>query len=134
LGWGYAHPSIIDILNRIRPPFNITAPTIAAGIAAVNDQDFVKKCVEHNSKWIAKLSAELTELGFTPTPSQANFIMAKMGNSKEDTAKAFNFLASKGILVREIYNYNLPEFLRISIGSDEEMNMLIAALREFKAS
>lgn len=134
LGWGYASAGIIDILNRIRPPFNITAPTLAAGIAAVRDQNFVKKSIEHNTKWREKLFAELTNLGFAPVPSQANFIMAKFGETKEDTAKAFNFIASKGILVREIYNYNLPQFLRISIGADDEMEALVKALREYKAS
>ena len=128
LGWSYAHPEIIDILNRIRPPFNVTAPTIAAGIAAVNDQDFVKKSIQHNTKWRDKLFAELKNLGLQPVPSQANFVMANFGEGK----KAFEFIASRGILVREIANYHLPEFLRISIGTDEEMEKLFTVLREFK--
>ncbi len=132
LGWGYAHPKIIDILNRIRPPFNVTGPTLAAGIAAVNDQDFVKKSIAHNTKWREKLFAELDKLGFTPVPSQGNFIMAKFGDAADAGKKAFEFFASKGILVREISNYQLPQHLRISIGSDDEMEKFLTALREFK--
>lgn len=128
LGWGYAHPEIIDILNRIRPPFNITAPTLAAGIAAVEDQDFVKKSVAHNTKWRDKLTVELKKLGFESVQSQANFVMAKFGDAK----KAWEFLASKGIIVREIANYHLPEFLRLSIGTDDEMEKLLQALSEYK--
>jgi len=132
LGWAYAHPKIIDILNRIRPPFNITGPALAAGIAAVADKDFLKKSIDHNSKWREKLFAELENLGFKPLLSQANFITARFGEQKDSGKKAFDFLASKGIIVREIANYGLPEFLRLSIGSDSEMEKLIAALREYK--
>ena len=131
LGWGYAHPKIIDVLNRIRPPFNITAPTIAAGIAAVNDQDFVKKSVEHNTKWRQRLFDKLKALGFEPVPSEANFVMARFGKDKNAGKKGFEFLASKGILVRELSNYHLPEFLRISIGTEEEMQKLFTALEEY---
>lgn len=132
LGWGYADPSIIDILNRVRPVFNISGPTLAAGIAAVNDQEFVKKSVEHNNKWREKLFKKLENLGLDPIPSQTNFVTARFGNDATSGKKGYEFLAGKGIITREIGNYHMPEYLRISIGTDEEMAKLFAALEEYK--
>ncbi len=128
LGWGYAHPKIIDILNRIRPPFNITGPTLAAGIAAVNDQDFVKRSMEHNTKWRDRIYAALEILGMETVKSQANFVMANVGDGK----KFFEFMAGHGMIIREISNYHLPEFARISIGTHDEMIKLLEVLKEYK--
>ncbi len=132
LGWGYGSAGIIDILNRIRPPFNVTTPTMNAGIAALQDKDFLHECIEYNFKWREVLFRELELLGYNPVPSQANFIMANFG-SAEEAARGFEHLKSKGILVREIGNYHLPEFLRISFGTEGEMKVLIEALREFRS-
>lgn len=129
IGWGYAHSSIIDILNRIRPPFNINTPAQEAGIAALADANFTKRSIEHNTKWRDILTQTIGGLGWEVIPSQANFILVKFG----DSASAFNFLSSKGLIVREVNNYNLPEFLRISFGTDEENEYLLKSLQEYKA-
>ena len=128
LGWAYAHPSIIDILNRIRPVFNINLPAQLAGIAALEDKDFFKRSLEHNVKWRDILAQSISALGFEVLPSQTNFIAVKFG----DSSKAFEYLKSKGILTREIGGYSLPEFLRISFGTSEENEFLIKCLQEYK--
>ena len=92
VGWGYAAPSIIDILNRIRPPFNVTGPSQAAAIAALNDQEFLQKSVEHNAKYRDWLTKELTNLGLKVSPSQANFVLVKF----DDANAAYEFSKIKG--------------------------------------
>jgi histidinol-phosphate aminotransferase len=133
IGWGYACAGIIDILNRIRPPVNINTPAQNAGIAALEDAEFTKRSIEHNTKWRDILTQSINGMGWEVVPSQANFILVNFG-SNANSAKAFNFLAQKGILVREVNNYNLPEFLRISFGTDEENEYLLKCLQEFKSS
>lgn len=127
LGWAYAHPSIIDILNRIKPIFNINMPAQMAGIAALDDKDFFKKSLEHNNKWRTKLTEEIESMGWEVLPSQTNFVTVKFGNS----AAAFKYLSSKGLIAREINNYNMPEYLRISFGTDAENEYLIKCLQEY---
>ena len=128
LGWAYAHPSIIDVLNRIRPVFNINLPAQMAGIAALEDKDFFKRSLDHNVKWRDILTQSVQGMGYEVLPSQTNFITVKFG----DGNAAFEFLKSKGILVREIGGYSMPEFLRISFGTDEENEFLLKCLQEYK--
>jgi histidinol-phosphate aminotransferase len=125
LGWAYGGSNIIDLLNRTRAIFNIGAPTQAAGIAALQDKDFVKRSLEHNTKWRDILAQRIEELGWSVLPSQGNFVTVKFG----DSAGVFNHLKSHGILVREIANYSLPEFLRISIGTADENEFLLKCLQ-----
>lgn len=129
IGWGYASARIIDILNRIRPPFNINTPAQAAGIAALEDTEFTKRSIEHNTKWRDMLTQRINGMGWEVIPSQANFILVKFGVQSADI---FKYLSSKGIIVREVNNYNLPEFLRISFGTDEENEYLLKMLAEYK--
>ncbi len=75
LGWGYGPPAIIGVLNRIRGPFNLATPTIRAGIAAVEDQDFVRRSVAHNLQWRGWMSETLAQMGLQVTPSQGNFLL-----------------------------------------------------------
>lgn len=129
LGWAFSTPAIIDILNRVRSPFNVTTPAMAAGIAAVQDQAYIAEMRAKNEAERTRLVHSLKPLGFAVVPSATNFVLVKFG---ADAAKAANFLASEGLIVREVGNYGLPEYLRISIGTTEENTLLIDALTRFK--
>ncbi|MGE0258059.1 MAG: histidinol-phosphate transaminase [Alphaproteobacteria bacterium] len=132
LGWAYCPPAIADVLNRIRGPFNVTAPAQAAGIAAVEDTEALRRAQAHNERWLPWLSERLSALGLPLTPSVANFVLPRFPDDPERNADAaFAFLHARGILVRKMAAYGLPQHLRITIGTAEEMERVAAALAEF---
>lgn len=130
LGWGYAPPSIADLLNRVRDPFNVSAAAQAAGEAAVNDVEFTAEARRHNSRWRPWLSERLTGLGLTVTPSIANFVLAHFEDAGQSAAAA-DFLKGRNILVRGMGGYGLPQCLRIGVGREEENKAVIETLGEF---
>lgn len=131
LGWAHAPAAIIDVLNRVRSPFNVNSPALAAGIAAIRDQDYVKQIRERNRKELARVSDAIRAYGYNVVPSVTNFILVHFG---KDAGAVNQHLMSRGLIVREVGNYGLPEFLRISIGTEEENGLLIDALAEFAKS
>lgn len=133
LGWSYASRDITDVLNRIRGPFNVNAFAQVAGIAAVRDRDFVKRSFEHNKKYRAMLTEELTKIGLTVTPSEANFILVHFPETGKTAEKADAFLQNRGIIVRRVASYGLPNALRMTIGNVEETAALLAAMKDFMA-
>ena len=134
LGWAYCPPEIADVLNRIRGPFNVSAPALAAGVAAVEDVAAVKRARAHNDKWLPWLSERLQAIGLELTPSVGNFVLARFPDDpKKNADAAFAFLHKRGILVRQMGAYGLPKCLRITIGTGEEMKAVVAALTEFMA-
>lgn len=130
IGWCYGPQNIIDALNRVRGPFNVSLPALAAGCAAINDIEFANKSAQHNQKWLVELSQIINSLGLKAIPSVTNFILVEFQNIKQ-ADDCDEFLKSKGLIVRKIGAYNLPKCLRISIGTDEANLRLIAALKEF---
>lgn len=131
LGWCYGPRHVIDMLNRVRGPFNVTAPALAAGEASVRDQDWVDYCREENAKWRDWVTAELTRLNIPVTPSYGNFVLAEIG---ENAMECHDFLAERGVLVRGMAGYDLPRHLRISIGDEEGCRALIAGIRDWLGS
>lgn len=131
LGWAHAPAAIIDVMNRVRSPFNVTAPALAAGIAAVHDQAYVAHMRTTNRDELARVSDGIRALGFNVVPSVTNFILVHFG-AQASAANAH--LAQAGLIVREVGNYGLPEFLRISIGTSEENGLLLDALSAFARS
>lgn len=129
LGWGYASETIIDVLNRIRGPFNLATPTIRAGIAAVEDQDFVRRSVAHNKEWRNWLGENLAQMGLKVTPSQGNFILVEFPAGKAQAANAA--LLEANIIVREVTNYGLPDHLRVTIGTEAETRAVADCLQRF---
>ena len=130
LGWLYGPAHVVDALNRIRGPFNVTAPAIAAGIAAIEDtahQDFAR---EHNAKWLAWLSEEIGKLGLEVTPSVANFVLIHFANEKAAT-EVNDFLMKRGLILRQVGAYKLPAALRMSVGTEEANRLAVKALAEF---
>ena len=131
LGWAHAPAAIIDVLNRVRSPFNVNSPALAAGITAIRDQDYVQKMRELNRKELARVSDAIRAYGYNVVPSVTNFILVHFGKG---ASAANQHLMNRGLIVREVGNYGLPEFLRISIGTEEENGLLIDALAEFAKS
>lgn len=134
VGWAYGPASVLDILNRIRGTFNVSAVSQAAAVAAVRDLDHVAQAKAHNLEWLPKISNALNDLGMTATPSQGNFILAHFQGGPEQSVAADQYLRSKGIIVRPVGNYDLAGALRITIGTASENEAFIAAMKDFFAS
>ncbi|MGH7097061.1 MAG: histidinol-phosphate transaminase [Stellaceae bacterium] len=132
LGWAYCPPVIVDVLNRVRGPFNVTAPAIAAGIAAVEDEKALRRAQAHNARWRSWFSERLQALGLPVTASVGNFVLPRFPDDPGRNAEAAcEFLRRRGILTRRMAAYGLPQYLRITIGTGEEMEAVARALGEF---
>jgi histidinol-phosphate aminotransferase len=132
LGWAYCPRAIADVLNRIRGPFNVTAPAIAAGIAAIEDKGHMERSIAHNDEWLPWMTAQVEKLGLKVTPSVGNFILIHFPEGREGGAVAADeFLKSRGIIMRRVAGYGLPNALRMTIGTAEENRATAAALVEF---
>ncbi|MFP5418494.1 MAG: histidinol-phosphate transaminase [Gammaproteobacteria bacterium] len=112
VGFGVGHPAVIDLLNRVRHPFNVNAPALAAAEAALDDTDFLDRSYALNRAGMLQLEAGLAALNIETVPSKGNFLMAKVG----DAARVNAELLKRGVIVRPVANYGLPEFLRVSVG------------------
>jgi len=132
LGWAYCPPAIADVLNRVRGPFNVSAPAIAAGIAAIEDRAHHERSVAHNDTWLPWVTTELEKIGIKVTPSVGNFVLMHFPETGEKNAKAADaFLKSKAIILRAVGAYNLPQCLRMTIGTEADNRAVVAALTEF---
>lgn len=131
-GWLYAPSEIVDALNRVRGPFNMNAPAIAAGAAAIRDQAFVQEAVSFNQMWIEKLTGALETIGLKVTPSVANFILIHFPDVDGKRATdADAFLTSRGYILRAVRGYGFPHSLRMSVGPEEANRGVIETLGEF---
>lgn len=134
LGWAYCSANVADVLNRVRGPFNVSSPALAAGLAALEDVEFAERSLhlnEENRAWFARA---VTELGLKVHPSVANFVLVDFSvllGQKADAELARQHLKSCGILVRQMGAYGLGNCLRVSIGLREEMEQVVQALGEW---
>lgn len=132
IGWAYAPRPIVDVINRIRGPFNLSAPAIAAAEAAVRDIDYVERIRADNIRLRDWLAGALMEKGVPSDHSMANFILARFGS--EDEANACDaHLRSEGIIVRRVAGYGLPHCLRITVGDEPSCRRVAHAIGQFKA-
>jgi histidinol-phosphate aminotransferase len=135
LGWMYGPAHVVDAVNRIRGPFNVNAAAIAAGIAAIEDTAHQERSREHNTKWLAWLTDEIGKLGLEVTPSVANFLLIHFPTAKGKTAQdADKFLTARGLILRQVAAYKLPNALRMSVGTEEANRLVVQALAEFLGS
>ncbi len=130
LGWAYAPAPVIDVLNRTRMPFNVSSLAAAAGIASLGEPGWIERCRDHNNRARAALTARLRACGITVHPSETNFILADLGSTTR-AATADAHLRQRGIIVRNVAAYALPQCLRITIGTDEECDAVAEALAGF---
>ncbi|MBT4888824.1 MAG: histidinol-phosphate transaminase [Rhodospirillales bacterium] len=134
LGWGYAPAAIAEVLNRVRGPFNISTTAQAVGLAALLDTDFteqVRKETIEIREWTAD---QLHDLGVTTTESVGNFVLMCLNEGTNRSAVDCDaFLKASGIIVRPVAGYGLPDWLRVTIGTKDEMQAFIDAMMQFLA-
>lgn len=131
VGWGYAAREIIDVLNRVRQPFNLSNLSLNTAEAALRDREYLSFCVTENAKWRDWLAAELAALGVPSDQSQTNFILARFAD--QDEAEACDaVLQSRGIIVRKVAGYGIPNGLRITVGDEEGCRAVVAGITAFK--
>lgn len=132
LGWMYGPAHVVDAINRIRGPFNVNTPAMLAGIAAIEDTAHTEASRAHNARWLPWLTEEIGKLGLTVTPSVANFILIHFPKTKGRTAQdADKFLLSRGLILRRVESYDLPDALRLTVGTEEANRLVVNALAEF---
>jgi histidinol-phosphate aminotransferase len=128
LGWAFAPTHMIDVMNRVRSPFNVNTPALAAGSAAMEDQAYITDMRAKNAVELKRVTDAITALGYEVVPSKTNFTLVKFG---ADVPAMNAHLAARGLIVREVGGYGLPDYLRISIGTTEENSLLIDAITAF---
>ncbi|HEX4302724.1 MAG TPA: histidinol-phosphate transaminase [Rhizomicrobium sp.] len=134
VGWAYCPAAIADILNRIRGPFNVSVPSQNAAAAALRDHAHLEANFAHNEQWREWLTTEIRKLGFEVPSSVGNFLLIKFGKEKGRTAHdADHFLASRGLILRSVAAYDLPDYLRLTVGPADANRAVVAALTEFAA-
>jgi histidinol-phosphate aminotransferase len=131
IGWGYGPKAIIDVLNRIRGPFNLSTTALEAAEAAVRDQDHLVRCRTENARMRTWLAQALAELGVPSDTSMANFILARFANPEEAEA-CDAFLQEQGLIVRRVTGYKLPHCLRITVGDESACRRVAHAVAQFK--
>jgi histidinol-phosphate aminotransferase len=132
IGWLYGPAHVVDALNRIRSAFNVNGAALAAGAAAIADDAHVAAALAHNDRWLAWLASKIGALGLSVTPSVGNFLLihfpAEPGKSARE---ADAYLASRGLILRGLEGYGLPNALRLTIGSEEANRKVVSALEGF---
>ncbi len=134
LGWAYCGAEIADVLNRVRNPFNVNAAAQAAGLAALEDKAALTRAFEHNNTWRPWLEQELKALGIGIQPGVANFVLARFGTDAKAADAALSFLQARGIIARRMAAYKLPEWVRITTGTESEMKEVAEAAKEWAQS
>lgn len=127
VGWGYFPAAIADVMNRVRGPFNVCAPALAAAEAAIADTAFISGSITHNATWRGWLADELEKQGLTVYPSQGNFLLVRFADA-DQAQGAWAHLRDHGVLVRPVGGYGLPDCLRMTIGLEDDMKKLVKHL------
>jgi len=126
VGYAFADPAVADMMNRVRQPFNVNSVAQAAAVAALGDDDFVRHTNEMNRRGMEQVTAGLSRLGLEYIPSCGNFVSFRIG----DGAKMFRRLLELGVIVRPVANYDMAEYLRVSIGTEAENEKFLSALQQ----
>src|SRR5260221_4222515 len=124
VGYALAHPTVADVMNRVRQPFNVNSVALAAATAALEDMEFVARSYAENLQGMRQLEEGARRLGLAHIPSFGNFITLRVGKA----AEVFKRLLRRGVIVRPVGNYGLPEHLRVTVGTAAENEKLLAAL------
>ena len=128
LGWGYSSKEIIDAMYQTKPPFNVNRAALAAGIAAIRDDQWIKKAIEHNTLWSNKIFSVLKEYKIQSNEPSANFFLMNFSEIKINSDNVFEKLANKRLILRKMTQYKMPSSLRITIGNAEVNKLFIKSL------
>lgn len=126
IGYAFAHPDITNVLNRVRQPFNVNALALRAAVAALADQDFVARSRALNAAGMLQITAGVRALGLDVIPSRGNFLCVHLGRPG---LPIYDALLHQGVIVRPVTNYGMPDFLRVTIGTEAENARFLAALK-----
>jgi histidinol-phosphate aminotransferase len=126
VGYALAHGQVTDMMNRVRQPFNVNSVAQAAAVAALRDISFVKRTFELNRRGMQQITEGLTRLGLEFIPSYGNFVAFRIGNA----TAMYRRLLELGVIVRPIANYDMPDWLRVSIGLESENAKFLSALEK----
>jgi len=125
VGFGLMHPDVAELLNRVRQPFNVNSLALAAAAAALEDRKFVAKSTKMNRSGLAKLERELKTLGLEAIPSCANFVTFRVSRART----VYERLLRQGVIVRPLAGYDMPDHLRVTVGTPKENEKFLGALR-----
>jgi histidinol-phosphate aminotransferase len=132
VGYVYCPGEIAAVLNRIRGPFNLAGPSMAAAIAALGDRAHIEAAKAHNARWLEWLAREIRALGYKVTDSAANFLLIHFDAEKRRTAAdADAFLMERRLILRRLENYGIPDALRLTVGLEHENRAAVEALADF---
>jgi histidinol-phosphate aminotransferase len=135
VGWAYCPAAVADVLNRVRGPFNVSVPGQRAAAAALRDRAHLEANFAHNEKWREWLTREIRKLGFQVDDSVGNFVLIHFGQEKGRTVQdADRFLSARGLILRGVAAYGLPDCLRLTIGTEDANRAVVRALAEFARS
>ena len=126
VGYAIAHEQITDMMNRVRQPFNVNSVAQAAAVAALHDMDFVQQTYELNQRGMLQIIAGLNKLGLSYIPSFGNFICFRIGGA----TAMYRRLLELGVIVRPVANYDMADYLRVSIGLESENEKFLSALEQ----
>ena len=130
VGYAFAHPGVADLMNRVRQPFNVNSISLAAAAAGLGDHEFVRRSFDLNEAGMRSVTAGLAKLGLAFIPSAGNFVSFKM----KDAAGVYQRLLKRGVIVRPIAGYGMPDYLRVSIGLESENARFLEALGQSLAA
>jgi histidinol-phosphate aminotransferase len=134
LGWMFGPAHVVDAINRIRGPFNVNGVALAAGAAALGDDAHLAQALAHNDAWLPRLTREIETLGLKVTPSVGNFVLIHFPAASGRTAReADAFLTARGLVLRRVDAYGLPDALRLTIGNDEANAAVLESVGAFMA-
>ena len=132
VGYALMHSEVADMLNRVRQPFNVNSVAQAAAVAALGDLDFVRQTCEMNQRGMVQVTQGLKKLGLQFIPSLGNFVCFKITHAEKkiNAGKAYRQLLELGVIVRPVANYDMPDYLRVSIGLESENEKFLSALAQ----
>ena len=132
VGYGVSSPELADLMNRVRPPFNVDSFALAAANAAILDEEYVLESIALNDCGMSYLTSAFDDLGLSYIPSVGNFISFRVPGGV-DAMEVYSGLLKQGVIVRPVANYEMPEYLRVSIGTESENETFIRALQKVLA-
>lgn len=127
VGYALSHPVVADALNRVRQPFNVNSIALAAACAALEDQEHIERSVAANRAGLEQVRAGLDRIGLRHFPSQGNFVLVDCGRA---ALPVYEGMLRRGVIVRPVGGYGLPNHLRITIGTESQNQRMLAALEQ----